>query len=177
MRLKHQRLSELKDKEKEQLSRLETIGMIWDSYENRWNTFLECARRYYEEHGNLMVPADYTTNDGVALGQWISTMKSIRRGNIPARKLTPEQIAQLDSVGMYWGDVNEERWMQMYSAAQNYYQTHGDLSVRKNYVTDDGLCLGVWLVNQRARRKKTEGTKHAMPVERVKMLDEIGMKW
>lgn len=104
-------------------------------------------------------------------------MRAARRGTAPARKLTPEQITQLDSVGMYWGDIKEERWRQMYSAAHEYYQVHGDLSVRKNYVTEDGLSLGVWLMNQRARRKKTEGTEQAMPVERVELLDAIGMKW
>ena len=124
-----------------------------------------------------MVPAEYKTSDGIALGRWIFAMRAARRGTAPARKLTPEQITQLDSVGMYWGDIKEERWRQMYSAAHEYYQVHGDLSVRKNYVTEDGLSLGVWLMNQRARRKKTEGTEQAMPVERVELLDAIGMKW
>ena len=177
MRMKYQRLDELTDREKEQLTRLESIGMIWNCFGSRWNTYLECARRYYAAHGNLMVPADYKTTDGIALGRWIFAMRAARRGTAPARKLTPEQITQLDSVGMYWGDIKEERWRQMYSAAHEYYQVHGDLSVRKNYVTEDGLSLGVWLMNQRARRKKTEGTEQAMPVERVELLDAIGMKW
>lgn len=174
MRLKHQRLIELKDKEKEQLAQLESIGMIWNSFDNRWNTVLECAHHYYKEYGNLMVPADYITNDGIALGQWIFNIRSVRRGNIPGRKLTPEQIAQLDSIGMYWGNVSDDHWMKLYNAAHEYYKVHGNLAVRKNYVTEDGLALGVWLVNQRARRKKNE---MAVPTERVKLLNEIGMTW
>lgn len=174
MRLKHQRLNELTVTEKEQLARLETIGMLWDCFDNRWNSYFECAKCYYSEHGNLMVPVNYRTGDGITLGQWIFNMRSIRRGNIPNRKLTSEQIAQLDSIGMYWGDVSDARWMKMYNAAHAYYQSYGDLSVPKRYVTEDGLALGLWLVNQRARRKKNEG---AISIERVKLLDEIGMTW
>lgn len=177
MRLKHQRLDALSDKEKEQLARLEQIGMIWDCWDKRWDAKLAYARSYYEEHGDLLVPADYKTSDGTALGQWIFTMRSVRRGVVPGRSLTPVQIAQLDSIGMYWGDVREDRWMQWYSAARDYYRANGDLAIRKDFVTADGRALGVWLVNQRANRKKNEGTERAMPVERIKLLDAIGMRW
>jgi len=80
MRLKHQRLAELSNKEKEQLTRLEQIGMVWDCWDNRWEVKFACARNYFESYGDLLVPADYKTSDGTALGQWIFTMRSIRRG-------------------------------------------------------------------------------------------------
>ena len=67
--------------------------------------------------------------------------------------------------------------MQWYDAACAYYQKNGDLSVRKDYVTEDGQALGVWLVNQRMNRKRFEGTSHAMPAERIHLLDKLGMKW
>lgn len=177
MRLKHQRYDKLPVKEQEQLDRLDKIGMIWDCWDNRWDEKLAYAHRYYVEHGNLLVPADYKTADGMALGQWIFNLRSIRRGVVPNRSLTAEQIAQLDDIGMFWGDVKAERWMHWYNAAQDYYRENGNLSVRKDYVTDDGRALGVWLVNQRANRKRNEGTDRAMPVERIRLLDELGMRW
>jgi len=67
--------------------------------------------------------------------------------------------------------------MQWYRAARDYYRANGDLAVRKDFITEDGRTLGVWLTNHRAARKKNEGTDHAMPMERVKLLDEIGMRW
>ncbi len=177
MRLKHQRYHELTLKEQEQMKRLDKIGMIWDCWDKRWDEKFACARQYYAEHGNLLVSADYKTPDGVALGQWIFNLRSIRRGVVPNRSLTAEQIAQLDSIGMFWGDIKSDRWMQWYNAAREYYYAHGNLAVRKDYVTDDGRALGVWIVNQRANRKKNEGTRRAMPVERIRLLDELGIRW
>lgn len=176
MRLKHQRLDTLTPKEQEQLQRLDALGMVWDSDSSRWADWLAQAREYRQQHGDLLVPADYKTPEGAALGQWIFNLRAIRRGQT-ARKLSEAQIAQLDEIGMYWGDVKDDRWMQWYTAARAYYQANGNLSVRKNFVTADGRALGVWLVNQRTARKKNEGTDHAMSPERVRLLDEIGMKW
>lgn len=177
MRLKHQSLDQLTDKEREQLHRLDEIGMIWDYFDMQWNAKFAYACSYYKEHGDLLVPSDYKTDDGVPLGQWIFAMRSTRRGVAPGRSLTPEQISRLDSIGMYWGDMKEARWMQWYSAARDYYRVNGNLAVRKDFITQDGRALGIWLVTQRANRKKNEGTERAMSAERIRLLDEIGMIW
>lgn len=176
MRLKHQRMDTLTQREQEQLQRLDSLGMVWDGDSYRWEDRLAQARRYRQEYGNLLVPSDYKTPDGAALGQWIFNLRAVQRGQT-GRRLSAEQVAQLDALGMYWGDVKDDRWMQWYSAARDYYQANGNLAVRKNFVTADGRALGVWLVNQRTNRKKNEGTDHAMSPERVRLLDEIGMKW
>jgi len=174
MRLKRQKPETLTAKESDQLNRLDNLGMIWDCWDKRWEEKFQHARRYREEHGNLLVPADYKTSDGTALGQWIFNLRAIRRGSTPTRSLTREQIARLDALGMYWGEVQDDRWMQWYSAAREYFQTHGNLSVRKDFVTEDGRALGVWLMNQRAMRKRSA---EDIPLERVRMLDELGMRW
>lgn len=176
MRLKHQHADTLTPREQAQLSRLEALGLAWDSERIRWEERLAQARRYRQQHGDLLVPVDYKTPEGACLGQWIFNLRAVRRGQT-GRRLTPEQIAQLDALGMYWGDVKDDRWLQWYSAARAYYQANGNLAVRKNFVTEDGRALGVWLVNQRTKRKKNEGTARAMSPERVRLLDEIGMKW
>lgn len=177
MRLKYQQINQLDEEERRRLLRLNEIGMIWDCVDFHWETNLACAAQFYAEHGHLLVPANYKTDSGIALGQWLCNLRTARRGNIPGRCLTDKQIRQLDELGMQWGDVKDVRWMKWYDAARRYYQENGDLSMRKDYVTTDGMALGIWLVNQRASRKRNEGTERAMPAERVRLLDEIGMRW
>lgn len=67
--------------------------------------------------------------------------------------------------------------MRYYSAAKTYFEQNGNLRVSKRYETNDGLKLGVWVVNQRATRRKNEGTSRAMSDQRVRMLSSIGMQW
>lgn len=168
-RQKHQRESELTAEEREQLKRLEELGLCWQGWERQFARNLEAARAYREAHGDLLVPAAYRTAEGVRLGQWIANLRT------GAQRLGAEQRRALDELGMVWGSVQEDRWMRWYGAAKRYYQAHGDLAVRKDYVTEDGQALGVWLVNQRACHRR--GDRRAMSPLRFRLLDEIGMRW
>ena len=78
---------------------------------------------------------------------------------------------------MVWDSTLDEQWMRYYTAARTYFEQNGNLQVSKRYETNDGLKLGVWVVNQRATRKKNEGTSRAMSDQRVRLLSNIGMQW
>lgn len=175
MRLKWQKQDQLSGKEREQLHRLDQLGMIWDCWDRQWQLNLEAAQQYRAQHGDLLVPKDYKTENGLALGQWIANMRTAARTG--THRLSREQRLALDRLGMVWGGLLDDRWMQWYAVAKQYYQTHGNLAIRKDYVTEDGKALGVWLVNQRTHHRRGEGTNHAMSSERVKLLDELGMRW
>lgn len=53
---------------KERVDLLDKLGMVWDVDAYRWECNFEAARRYYTEHGNLEVPSQHMTRDGVNLG-------------------------------------------------------------------------------------------------------------
>ena len=92
-------------------------------------------------------------------------------------RLTDDQIHRLSRIGMVWDSAQDEQWMRYYAAAKTYFEQNGNLRVSKRYETDDGLKLGIWVVNQRTCRKKNEGTGHAMSVHRIYLLNKIGMQW
>ena len=173
------RYRELRDEDKtgatlEQIQRLERIGMEWNTHETRWDMYFAAAERYYREHGDLLVPRGYQTEDGLKLGLWVSNQRSKRKQKVRGR-LTNEQVQRLSRIGMVWDSARDEQWMQWYGEAKAYYQAHGNLAVRKDFVTENGHALGVWLVNQRASRRRSQG--RAMTPERVRLLDDIGMRW
>lgn len=140
-----------------------------------WEICFQAAKKYYEEHGDLNVPKRYQTPDGISLGLWIITQKRVRNGQIPGN-LSDAQIERLDTIGMVWENRLEANWEKYFDAAKAYFQEHGNLDVAANYVTEDGLTLGRWIVQNRQHRA---GNIRAglMSDERIRRLDSIGMIW
>ena len=76
------------------------------------------AKKYYCEHGNLMVPGQYVSPNGIMLGSWIASQRMIRNGK-QSGKLTVEQIERLGKIGMVW-NADGEKWRVGYAAALIY---------------------------------------------------------
>ena len=66
-------------------------------------------------------------------------------------------------------------WELMYQAAEQYYETHGNLEATKRYMTEDGLSLGQWLDTQ--RKVRAGKVKGALTEAQIKRLDVLGMRW
>lgn len=158
----------------EQIAQLDALGIVWDSYlDCTWERRYLEAKAYYEEHGNLLVPADYVTDTGAALGVWIMRMRrarATRRDGI----MTEERVRKLDEIGMSW-DVLNDQWERNYREAEAYYREHGNLLVPGRYVTPNGIKLGCWIAHLRTTRS---GKGHgSLTEEQIGRLDEIGMAW
>lgn len=151
-----------------QIDRLEAIGIVWDSHlDFIWNRYFEKAKAYYEQHGDLNVPKDYTV-DGLKLGIWILRMR-MAQANRRDTVVTPEKKKKLDSIGMIWSLLSEQ-WERNYLEAMRYYNEHGSLYMDTKYMTDSGFKLGYWISH--LRQKKAELTD-----EQIGRLDAIGMVW
>lgn len=136
-------------------------------------TFLKwylAAADYYREHGHLIVPKSYISPDGIKLGYWIAHLRVNRSGK-GRGKLTDEQIARLDRIGMAW-DADEGRWQIGYAGALQYSREHGNLNVPISYKTKDGYRLGLWISLKRRQYKK--GT---LTAQQIADLERIGMRW
>ena len=140
-----------------------------------WDLMYECARRYYQENGNLEVPVRYRTEDGYGLGQWILTQRRVRAGE-KYGALGEDRIRKLNRIGMVWGSYRDLSWERYYKEAKDYYEKYGDLNTNVNTRTDSGIRLGSWICQLRTYRKS--GIQRGyLTEERVKALDEIGMIW
>lgn len=148
----------------------ELFEKLNDALTATWDMYYASAKQYYKENGNLEVPARYITEEGYALGSWISNQKAIRKGTIVG-KLTEDQIQKLDSIGMIW-DSLDYFWEQNFKSAKEYYLTYGNLDIPTNYKSKDGKHLGNWILRQRQLYKSNSLTD-----EQVKKLDSIGMDW
>ncbi len=88
---------------REQEAALEQLGMVWDQRSRQWERNFHAAEEYYRQHGNLLVPQNYRTKEGVSLGLWVANQRRIyegkKRGAAPLGEL---RIKRLDGIGMVW---------------------------------------------------------------------------
>lgn len=152
----------------DQIQKLDSIGMIWDSLDYFWKQNFRLAKEYYLAHGNLDVPTNFKSKDGKHLGNWILRQRQLYKSN----SLTDEQVNRLDSIGMDWMDRVDRIWENGFIEAKNYSEEYGNLSVPKNYRSDTDFPLGVWIQRQRSLCKNNKISEN-----RIKRLTDIGMNW
>lgn len=160
----------------EQQSQLEALGMIWDKSKENWDRYFEAAETYYRANGNLDVPVKYVTEDGIPLGRWLSSLRHQLLVRDRQSALSDEQRKQLRSIGLRDESKPEQQWNMKYDLARAYYEEHGNLNVPAAYAVD-GVKLGRWIANIRAKRKHPESSGMVLDDTRIRQMDLIGMDW
>lgn len=77
----------------------ELFARLDETFTVSWEMMFAYAQRYYNGHGDLLVPRRYRTVEGYALGNWIVTQRKVRSDS-QYGKLDGHRIALLDSIGM-----------------------------------------------------------------------------
>ena len=158
-----------------QISKLEAIGIVWTNHlDYIWETYFDAAKDYFKEHGDLKVPNDYVTDSGIKLGIWIQRMRSAKSKE-QYSVLTPEKESRLNSIGMVWNVISTQ-WEENYLVAVKYFNSHGNLDIPSNYIAENGIKLGNWIVHLRQKRLgKSKGSP--LSNEQILRLNKIGMIW
>lgn len=120
---------------------------IYNGKRYRWDDFYAEAERLYAETGSINVPNNFVYN-GIPLGNWFKEQRKNHKQNL----LKKEKVQRLDLLGFSWkqtillGRWTKEKWFKKYEVAKEYFRTHGNLNVPRNFVVD-GFDLGSWLTN------------------------------
>ena len=158
----------------EEQQRLDDIGMIWKKPDS-WEIRYELARQYYEEHGNLNIPAKYKVN-GIWLSKWINEQRQIYIGNRGEKQLTEEQIVLLEAIGMIWESrkdfLFDSAWNNQFKRVKDFYDTFGHLNILADYDNGNGKRMAHWLIRQRAFKIKGKLTD-----KQIELLNSVGMTW
>lgn len=149
------------------VAELDALGMVWDYSADVWRRGLAASSIYRDGSGHLLMPDRFITDDGFALGSWISIQRTRRRRG----HLSDDEIAALDALGMVW-DAREWRWQTALAEARVYLAAHGHLRVPLRHITETGLRLGACL-----NRVRADGRAGRLTMERVAALDELGIVW
>lgn len=160
----------------EYVERLESIGFVWSAFEETWNQNYRLAEAYYKEHGNLDIGKRYVTEDGTKLGLWLHTQRSVYHKRVSGN-LTEQQIERLNAIHMIWdkeplhSDFNKN-----IEALKAYVGTYGNALVQKDYVAENGIALGRWIMMLRMKNNSGKLEK-TITQEQKAMLDDLCMIW
>ncbi len=85
---------------REQIARLDELGMIWENKHNTvWERSYAAACRYRKKYGNLNIPVAYVTEDGLHLGRWVRSQRNIYINNH-----NMERKKKLEAIGIDVGN-------------------------------------------------------------------------
>jgi len=150
----------------ERASKLEGIdGWVWDTLDAAWEAGFSHLVEYVEKEGHARVPAQYKTEDGYRLGQWVGVQRSSRD------KLISERVLRLESLNGWVWDVLKLAWEVGFSHLVKYVEKQGHARVPASYKTEGGYRLGQWVGEQRSKRDKLTSEQKA----RLESLD--GWVW
>jgi len=148
--------------------RLEAIGISWDPHGDSWGQNFALLECYNEREGHCNVPQEYEEN-GVRLGIWLQ----VQRGAFRRGKLDESRQSRLDQLGVIW-EPYADQWERSIALLQQFKEREGHCNVPQGHEEDD-IKLGHWLVRQRQARKGNQS--YALSEDRIKRLDEIGIRW
>ena len=117
------------------------------------------------------LPRGFTTEAGFGLGRWLELQRQIQAGEKPGR-LTAEQAARLEKLGIAWKQRMEQAWERGYAAAREYRGEYGNLMVPVRYRDKNGFALGEWIVYNRQRFLGNN-----LSTDRAERLEALGMVW
>lgn len=140
--------------------------------DKKWLKKYNLLKEYYKEHGNINVPQKYEKN-GIKLGAWLVNQRQ-RYKEDSKNKLSSEQIALLNNLGMNWERRKRKNllWEDYYKLAKEYYEEHGNIKMSPTYEVND-VKLGYWIVNQ--ERKYKGKRKPPLTEEQKTLLENIGI--
>lgn len=150
----------------ERTTELLKLGFIANVPDHRWHRHFNAWLAFKNRHGHPIVPRDHVTDDGLGLGHWrISQLRLYRAGTMPEERSRLVTQHQMHHNGR---DVHRQRHL---DALRDFRNQHDHVRVPYDHVTDTGLKLGTWLINQRGSLRK--GNLNA---EQARELTELGVR-
>jgi hypothetical protein len=151
----------------ERVRQLDVLGMVWDLPDAAFERGFEALRAYVVERGHADVFWQHITAAGYRLGPFVSEQRKAYK----AGRLTPERVRRLEELGVVW-DLYDTAFERGLDALVAYVAENGSADVPRRYTTADAFRLGVWLSSKRTAYKAGR-----LSPERVRQLEELGVRW
>ena len=158
------RRGQLSDEKKQ---RLDALGFVWDSFEEKWEEGFNELKAYNREHGNYSVSLSFVTENGFGLGTWVNSQRTAFGKN----QLSDERRQRLEALGFLF-EPQAQKWEEGFDELRGYHRQHGNCLVPISFVADSGNRLGSWVRVQRKALGRGQ-----LSDERKKRLDALGFVW
>ena len=128
-------------------TRLEALpGWSWDPFADQWEDNFALLEAFVAREGHARVPTDHV-EDGTQLGKWVIKQRTTHK----AARMAASRAALLDALpGWSWG-ARGDQWEANFALLEVFVAREGHARVPIDHV-ENGVRLGQWLSNQRARK-------------------------
>ena len=146
--------------------RLEALsGWEWDPISAQWEIGFTRLKRFSEREGHCVVRRGHKTDDGYGLGLWVSSQRKHRD------LMRPDHRSRLEALPGWNWDPFSVQWEEGFSRLKQFLEREGHCLVTRNFTTEDGYRLGVWVNRQRL-------DKNSMYPDRRQRLEALeGWSW
>lgn len=131
---------------KKQIEMLESLPQwAWDLRYEIWEEGFREVLQYVAQNGNANINKEYITENGIALGNWVS----FQRANKVRGILDDKRIARLESIPTWSWNALDKIWDESFTEMQTYFKQYGNAKIPQKYISPNGLRLGIWVSRQR----------------------------
>ncbi|VEU38646.1 unnamed protein product [Pseudo-nitzschia multistriata] len=148
--------------------RLESLGVVWDLSIIQWEEMFVHLRDFREREGHSNVPNRYKVETSFPLknlGAWLQTQRRLKQEGT----LDQNRRERLENLDVQWEIYS--KWEKLHHLLVQYQEREGNCLVPQNHL-EEGKTLGIWLNNQRSRKKSGTLTK-----EQCSALEDLGVVW
>jgi superfamily II DNA or RNA helicase len=145
----------------ERIERLDSLGFIWDPFEDQWERCFAALESFHMREGHCS-PTRSIVENALKIGLWIGTQRLNK--NI----LSTSQVSRLNALGFSW-DPLQEQWEAAFDALKRFHRREGHSRVTQLFVID-GIKLGSWVTNQRH-------IKEQLTQDQIKRLESLDFIW
>jgi hypothetical protein len=143
--------------------RLDALGFVWEVLTAQWEEGFRSLELFRQREGHCRVPTGISHREqGVWLGQWVSTQRADKE------IMFPERRQRLDALGFVW-EVLTAQWEEGFRSLELFRQREGHCRVSQTH-REQGYRLGQWVGDQRT-------AQDTMLPERRQRLDALGFVW
>lgn len=153
---------------------LDKRNIEWNRIDNKqkwWDTFAKAKNYYDKNQPDLLI-----VNTKGKIGEELEKLESLKKWLQHLRenkdKLTPEEIAALESIKMYWNE--EDKWNKILDILikDNLANDRDVIDIKKDTTTQGGTKTGRWAFKLQNKYLKNEFTPN-----QLKRLKETGLTW
>ena len=149
----------------ERIAKLNSIGFIWDSFENSWSKSFNYYKEFKEKYGR---DPDRESKDESEsfVASWVNVQRVEYKRNI----LPKERIKKLESVGLVW-DILGTTWNKSFQRYTDFKKKYKREPSSESKIESEKTS-GLWVGAQRGLHRKNR-----LPKEKIERLNTFGFIW
>ncbi len=147
----------------EQTAQLDSLGFSWDPHTEQWEEAFAALKEFHKRESHCRVHRGITRN-GLNLGAWVFKQRQRKA------RLSPDQIARLNSLGFSWDPLSEKR-EEAFAALKKFHEREGHCRVPYD-AKEGSFRLGLWAMTQRRLRNSGQ-----LAPDWVRKLNSLGFSW